>query len=110
MRIELGPVPAAANRWLPEYEPDASGVGVNYADAVLKLFKKNLEDGRKISARRRGLRITLQIGDRSGQALLRRREDGPDVREILHGALERAATEAGARFEIDDGAVVLTLV
>ena len=109
MRVELGPTPADAERWLPENEPDASGVGGNHADAFLAVFKATLEDGRKVACRRRGLELTLTLGDRTGKALLRRREHGPDVRDILHAALAEAADEVGARFAVEDGIVVLEL-
>ena len=109
MRVELGPIPESADRWLPENEPDASGVGINYADAVLPIFKRSLADGRKIVCRRRGLELTLEIGNRSGKALLRRLDHGPDVRDILHHALTEAATAAGAAYSVDDGTLVLDL-
>lgn len=109
MRIDLGPIPAAAERWLPENEEDASGIGVNYADAVLKMFKTTLEDGRKIVCTRRGLEVTMRIGDRSGKALLRRIEHGPDVRDILHQALVEAAAGAGARYSVVDGTAILDI-
>lgn len=109
MRIELGPVPAGAERWLPENEPDASGIGVNYADAFLTVFKKTLEDGRKITCRRRGLELTLTIGERTGKALLRRLEHGPDERAILHAALGEAAAAAGATYSVEEDGVVLEL-
>lgn len=109
MRLELGPIPEEATRRLPEAEPDASGIGVNYADACLKLFKRNLDDGGKMVARRRGLKITLQIGERSGSALLDRLAHGPDVREILHQALVEAADEAGATFSVEGDRLVLDL-
>lgn len=109
MRVELGPLPEDIDRWLPENESDASGVGVNYADAFLAVFKRTLEDGRKMLCKRRGLKLTLKIGDVSGTALLRRVEHGPDVREILHRALVEAAAAAGARYTIEDGTLVLEL-
>jgi hypothetical protein len=109
MRIDLGSIPADCERWLPRNEPDASGVGVNYADAFLKVFKRTLEDGTKVSCRRRGLEITLKIGGSSGRALLRRLAHGPDVRDILHAALTDAAAQAGAVYGVDDGVVFLEI-
>ncbi len=109
MRVELGPVPDEIERWLPENEPDASDVGVNHADAFLKLFKTTLEDGRKVSCTRRGLKLTFTVGDRSGESLLRRLEHGPDVREILHQALTEAAAGAGAAYSVEDGTLYLEL-
>ena len=107
MRVQLGPIPTDAERWLPENEPDASGLGVNYADAVLKMFKKTLDDGRRMHCKRRGLKITFKIGDRSGEALMRRLDHGPDERDILNQALREAAANAGVTYAIEDGVVVL---
>lgn len=109
MRIELGPIPAEAERRLPENEPDASDVGINHADAFLKVFQRILDDGRKISCKRRGLKLTLTIGDRAGEALLRRIEHGPDVKGILHQALTEAAAAAGATYSVADGRLFLEL-
>ena len=109
MKVDLGQVPQSAERNLPDAEPDASGVGINYAEAYLKVFKRTLEDGRKISCKRRGLELTLKIGERTGTALLRRLEHGPDVRDILHRALSEAAAAAGATFSVEDGVVYLEI-
>ncbi len=109
MKIRVGGIPEEAERWLPESEPDASGVGVNYADAVLKIFKQNLEEGAKMTCKRRGLKLTLKIGDRTGESLMRRLEHGPDVRQILHQALVEAAETAGATYSVEDGVAFLEL-
>ena len=107
MKVELGPISEDAARWLPENEPDASGVGVNYASAVIQKIKATLPDGRKVRCRRRGLKLTLQIGDRQGEALLRRLENGPDVRAILEAGLTEAAQAAGATYTSDGGVMTL---
>jgi hypothetical protein len=109
MRLRVGEVPADAARLLPAVAPDASDIGVNYADAYLKIFKQTLEDGRKLLCKRRGLKLTLKIGDRQGEGLMRRLEHGPDVEEILRQALREAAAAAGARFSVDDGTVYLEI-
>ena len=72
----------------PEAKPDGSGVGVNYADQLLKPFKLTLADGRKMLLKRRGLKLTLAIGDKQGEAILRRLDHGPDVKVIFQKALE----------------------
>lgn len=107
MRIRVGEIPKEAERRLPDAEPDASGIGINYADAVLKSFKRTLEDGRKLTAKRRGLKLTLQVGERSGEGLMRRLEHGPDVRDILHQALVEAAASAGFTYSVEDGVAYL---
>lgn len=107
MKFKVADEPTSAKRLLPENEPDASGIGVNYADAFLAALKVTLEDGRKVSVKRRGLEITLRVGEQSGKALMRRIEYGPDVQAILVRALEEAATDAGLGFEVDNGAIYL---
>ena len=74
-----------------------------------KPVKLTLEDGRKLAFKRRGLKITLMIGDRSGEGLLRRLEHGPDVKEMLRAALEDAARNAGASLAIGDEGCSLEL-
>ena len=94
--------PAAAE-WLPENKPDGSGIGVNYVDAFLKPLNCELEDEVRLACKRRGLKITVSVGDRKGEAILRRSENGPDVRAILHAALTEAFAQAGAKCEHGDG-------
>ena len=94
--------PAAAE-WLPENKPDGSGIGVNYVDAFLKPLNCELEDEVRLVCKRRGLKITVSVGDRKGEAILRRIENGPDVRAILHAALTEAFAQAGAKCEHGDG-------
>ena len=94
--------PAAAE-WLPENKPDGSGIGVNYVDAFLKPLNCELVDEVRLACKRRGLKITVSVGDRKGEAILRRIENGPDVRAILHAALTEAFAQAGAKCEHGDG-------
>ena len=94
--------PAAAE-WLPENKPDGSGIGVNYVDAFLKPLNCELEDEVRLACKRRGLKITVSLGDRKGESILRRIENGPDVRAILHAALTEAFAQAGAKCEHGDG-------
>lgn len=105
MRVTIPIDEAQANSYLPESKADGSGVGVNYADQILKPFKVTLEDGRKLLAKRKGLKITITIGDKSGEAILRRIENGPDVKDIFRKALEEAARNAGASVVFDNGAI-----
>jgi hypothetical protein len=109
MRVRLADEATDIDRFLPEQREDNSGVGINYADAYLKAFKTTLDDGRKVLCKRRGLKLTLKIGSSTGEGLLRRIEHGPDVRNILQHALKEAATDAGAGFSVEDGAIYLDL-
>ena len=108
MRIELAPENQDADKLLPESKDDGSGIGINYADAYIKPFKKILDDGRKVACKRRGLELTLKIGDKSGKGLMRRLANGPDVKTILREALNEAATDAGVVFAVEDGMMILT--
>jgi len=96
MRVTIAVDESVAEAHLPEVKPDGSGVGINYADQILKPFKQTLPDGRKFVAKRRGLKITVTIGDKSGEAILRRLDHGPDVKNMFRKALEEAARNAGA--------------
>lgn len=109
MRVTIPIDEAAAEAHLPPAKPDGSGVGVNYADQILKPFKQTLPDGRKLIAKRRGLKITIAIGDRSGEAIMRRLADGPYEKAIFRKALERAAEAAGAALTYEPGAIHLDL-
>jgi len=107
MKVTLGPENAEAEKLLPPARDDNSGVGINYADAYLKAIKITLEDGRRILAKRRGLKITFSIGDRTGEGLLRRLQNGPDEKTIVRKALEDAVQSAGARFDVENGMMTL---
>ena len=109
MKVQIAAIDPKAERLLPDAAPDDSGVGINYADAYVRAIKTTLEDGRKVTCKRRGLKITLKIGERAGEGLLRRLEHGPDVRDMLRRALEEAARGAGATFVEEDGTVFLEL-
>jgi hypothetical protein len=109
MRVTVPVDEAVASGYLPPTRPDGSGLGVNYADHVLKLLKLTLPDGRKLSARRRGLKITIVIGDRAGEAIMRRLDHGPDVSTILAAALAEAAHGAGVALTRAPGAIHLDL-
>jgi hypothetical protein len=107
MKTRIALESAEPEALLPPQKPDGSRIGVNYADAYLQALNVALEDGKKVSARRKGLKVILEIGDRKGEALLRRLEDGPDPRRILRRALEEAASSAGSSFTVEDGIIYL---
>jgi hypothetical protein len=107
MRVTIAADESLLDAYLPSVKPDGSGVGVNYADQVLKLLKLTLPDGRKFVARRRGLKVSVTIGESSGHAIMRRIEHGPETRVIFERALVEAAREAGAGLIREPGAVHL---
>ena len=107
MRVKLPLDEAQAEPFLPENKSDGSGVGINYADALLKPVKLTLEDGRKVAFKRRGLKITLTLGDKTGEGLLRRLQHGPEVKTIVREALREAARNAGADIQFEGGTAYL---
>lgn len=109
MRVTIAVDEAQAEAHLPEAKPDGSGVGINYADQILKPFKQTLPDGRKLLAKRRGLKITVTIGDKVGEAILRRLENGPDVKNMFRKAFEQAAQNAGAAIVFEPNTIHLDL-
>ena len=100
---------AKADATLQGAMPDGSGVGVNYVDVIVKASKLTLPDGRKLLLKRKGLKLTLAIGDKQGEALLRRLDHGPDVQTIVRRGIEGAAAAAGAKASFEPGAVHLEL-
>ena len=107
MRVTISMDETLADAHLPSAKPDGSGVGVNYADQILKPFKQTLPDGRKLTAKRRGLKITVAIGEKTGEAIMRRLDHGPDEKTIFRKALVEAAKNAGAALTYEPGAVHL---
>lgn len=105
MKIDLAPEnPAAADQLKPERN-DRSGIGVHYVDACLKPLRSGitLPDGVKFSARRRGLKITLTLGDAKGEGLMRRLAVGPDPIRMLHAALAEAGAKLGVQLSAREG-------
>jgi hypothetical protein len=109
LKVALGPENKDAEKLLPDVVDDGSGVGINYADAYIKGIKLTLEDGRKVTLKRRGLKISIAIGDKTGDGILRRLQNGPDVKNMLREALKEAARNAGAEFDVENGVMMLEL-
>ena len=109
MKLKIAAENSEAEKLIPPEQPDGSRIGVNYADAYLKALNSELEGGLKISCRRRGLKITLSVGDQQGAGLMRRLEHGPDPRRILRAALQEAAGAAGIELTFEDGAIFMNM-
>ncbi len=96
--------PAAADK-LPGRMDDKSGIGVHYMDAYIKPMNAKLPDGTAVKAKRRGLKVTLQVGTKKGDGIMRRLEVSKDPVVMLDAALKEAAKNAGVELSIEDGAV-----
>lgn len=98
--------PAAAEK-LPEHTGDKSGIGVHYVDAYLKPMNAKLEDGTAVKCKRRGLKVTLSVGAKKGEGLMRRLDVSADPVVMLAAALQEAATGAGVALVVENGAILV---
>jgi len=96
-----------AEEKLPPQFADNSGIGLHYVDAYIKPLNVTLEDGRQVSCKRRGLKLTLAVGDNTGTGLMRRLDVGPDPKLMLQAALAEAAKAAEVKLVVADGAIHL---
>lgn len=104
---KLCDVNQAAKEKLPPTFADKSGVGVHYADAFLKPMNATLADGTRVACKRRGLKITLTVGTKKGEGLLRRLEVSKDPVEMLRAALAEAAKAAGVELQVTDSEILV---
>ena len=109
MKQRLCEVNAAAVTKLPQHTDDRSGIGVHYVDAYLKPMNAKLEDGTAVKCKRRGLKITLQVGTKKGEGIMRRLQVSKDPVVMLQAALQEAAKAAGVELAAEDSAIFLTV-
>ena len=107
MKLKLCDVNQSAREKLPEHMSDKSGIGVHYVDAYVKPMNAQLEDGTRVKCKRRGLKITLSVGDKKGDGLMRRIDVSKDPVAMLDAALQEAAKNAGVELTISDGAIFI---
>lgn len=108
MRYKLCDENAGAVEMLKPAKNDRSGIGVHYVDAWLKPMKTlTLEDGTKFAAKRRGLKVTITVGDKKGDGLMRRLAVSKDPIVMLRAALDEATGKIGVKIVSEGGAVYL---
>ena len=108
MKMKLCDLNTAAADKLPGKMDDKSGIGVHYMDAFLKPMNAKLPDGTAVRAKRRGLKVTLTVGTKKGDGIMRRLEVSKDPVVMLDAALKEAAKNAGVEVSIEDGAIYVT--
>src|SRR4051812_41257765 len=108
MKTKLCDINPIAKDKLPHVTEDKSGIGVHYVDAFLKTMNTKLSDGTAVKCKRRGLRITLNVGTKKGEGLMRRLAVSKDPVVMLDAALQEAAKAAGVELLVEEGAVYLT--
>lgn len=97
----------AAKEKLPPASPDKSGIGVHYIDAFIKPMNVKLENGTRVACKRKGLKLTLTVGERKGEGLMRRLDVSKDPVVMLNAALQEAAKGAGVELKITDSEILV---
>jgi hypothetical protein len=101
---DINPV---AKEKLPPAFTDKSKFGVHYTDAFIKPMNTKLADGTRVGCKRKGLKITLTVGTRKGEGLMRRLDVSPDPIIMLRAALQEAAKAAGVEVQITDTEILI---
>ena len=109
MNQKLCDIDETAQEKLPPQGEDKSRIGVHYMDAYIKPLNATLEDGTEVKCKRRGLKITLSVGDKKGEGLMRRLDVSEDPIVMLDAALQEAAQGAGVELTCEGGALYLSL-
>jgi len=107
MKTRLCDINPAATDKLPGKTDDKSGIGVHYIDAYIKPMNARLPDGTAVKCKRRGLKITLTVGTKKGDGLMRRLEVSLDPVVMLDAALQEAAKAAGVELTVEDNAIFI---
>jgi len=105
--IKICDINQAAKEKLPPTFNDKSGIGVHYTDAFIKPMTKTLEDGTRISCKRKGLKLMLVVGQKKGEGLMRRLDVSKDPIIMLESALQEAAKNAGVELKISDSEILV---
>jgi hypothetical protein len=98
----------AAPDKLPPKFPDKSGIGVHYVDAFIAPMNATLPDNVRVSCKRKGLRLTLRVGTKKGDGLMRRLTVSADPVVMLDAALQEAAKAAGVELQVTDTVILIT--
>lgn len=108
MKTKLCDINTAASEKLPPKAEDKSGIGVHYIDAYLKPMNAKLPDGTAVKCKRRGLKITLTVGTKKGEGLMRRLDVSKDPVVMLAAALKDAAKAAGVELSTEEGGIFIS--
>lgn len=106
--IKLCDINQAAKEKLPPGFRDKSGIGVHYVDAFIAPMNATLPDNVRVSCKRKGLKLTLRVGTKKGDGLMRRLEVSRDPVAMLPAALQEAAKAAGVEPQISDTEILIT--
>jgi hypothetical protein len=99
----------AAKEKLPPGSADKSGIGVHYIDAFIKPMNTKLDNETRVACKRKGLKITLTVGDKKGEGLMRRLDVSKDPVVMLNAALQEAAKAAGIELTITESEILVSV-
>ena len=99
----------AAKEKLPPAFSDKSGIGVHYIDAFIKPMNTKLENDTRVACKRKGLKISLTVGEKMGEGLMRRLDVSKDPVVMLNAALQEAAKAAGVELKITDKEILVSV-
>lgn len=100
---------AAAKEKLPPAFTDKSGIGVHYMDAFIKPMNVKLPDGTRVGCKRKGLKLTLTVGTKKGEGLMRRLAVSKDPIVMLNAALQEAAKAAGVELKLTEAEIFIAV-
>lgn len=104
---KLCDINAAAKDKLPPTFAEKSRIGTHYVDAFIKPMNTKLPDGTRVGCKRKGLKITLAVGTKKGEGLMRRLAVSADPVVMLEAALQEAAKAAGIELKIEGSEILL---
>ena len=105
---KLCDINAVAKTRLPPAFTEKSGIGSHYVDAFIRPMNTSLPDGTRVGCKRKGLKVTLTVGTKKGEGLMRRLTVSKDPVVMLHAALQEAAKAAGVELKLTDTEVLIT--
>ncbi|MGA9408174.1 MAG: hypothetical protein WBW71_13655 [Bacteroidota bacterium] len=108
MMVKLCDLNQAAKEKLPPTTADKSGIGVHYIDAYIKPMNTKIENDLRVSCKRKGLKLTLTVGTKKGEGLMRRLDVSRDPVVMLQAALQEAAKGAGVELKITESEIFVT--
>jgi hypothetical protein len=97
---------AATEKLSPAFK-EKSGLGSHYVDAFIKPMNTKLSDGTRVACKRRGLKISLVVGTKKGEGLMRRIDVSKDPVVMLNAALQEAARAAAIELQITDKEILV---
>ena len=104
---KLCDINGAARTKLPPAFAEKSGIGSHYVDAFIKPMNTSLPDGTRVGCKRKGLKVTLTVGTKKGEGLMRRLTVSSDPAVMLNAALQEAAKAAGVELKLTDTEVLI---